>query len=112
MNDDDLGFLPATELVPMIRGKKISPVEVVGTILKRIERLEPKLNAMTYIGAERAMDAARARRDCADARPTRSGPLHGVTVTIKDLAWTKDFPDRFRLQSGEGFPRADRRRRW
>ena len=27
MNEEDLGFLPATELAPMIRQKKISPVE-------------------------------------------------------------------------------------
>ena len=27
MNDDDIGFMPATELGPMIRQKKISPVE-------------------------------------------------------------------------------------
>src|SRR5690348_11332174 len=59
MTDEELGFLPATRLVRQIRQKKISPVEVIGTILKRIERLEPKLNAMTYIGADRAMDAAR-----------------------------------------------------
>ena len=59
MTDEELGFLPATELVPMVRQKKISPVEVIATILKRIERLEPRLNAMTYIAAERAMDAAR-----------------------------------------------------
>ena len=35
MNDEDLGFMPATELAPMIRQKKISPVEVVSAILSR-----------------------------------------------------------------------------
>ena len=91
MTDEELGFLPATELVPMVRQKKISPVEVIATILKRIERLEPRLNAMTYIAAERAMDAAR-NAETALMRGATLGPLHGVPVTIKDLTWTKDFP--------------------
>ncbi len=102
MNDEELGFLPATELVPMIRAKKISPVEVVGTILKRIERLEPKLNAMTYIGAARAMDAAR-HAETALMKGGTPGPLHGLTVTIKDLTWTKDFPTDFGSKAAKGF---------
>ncbi len=95
MTDDELGFLPATELAPMIRQRKISPVEVVGAVLQRIERLEPRVNAFAYLAADRAMDLARkAEAELMSGRVL--GPLHGLTVTIKDLSWTKDMP----VQSG------------
>jgi aspartyl-tRNA(Asn)/glutamyl-tRNA(Gln) amidotransferase subunit A len=105
MNDEDLGFLPATELAPMIRQKKISPVEVVSTILARIERLEPKVNAFAHLAGEQAMAAARK----AEAELMGGGPLgalHGVPVTIKDLAWTADMPTQFgsRIMQGNMAP--------
>jgi aspartyl-tRNA(Asn)/glutamyl-tRNA(Gln) amidotransferase subunit A len=91
MNAEDLGFLPATRLAELIRTKQLSPVEYMRALLGRIEALEPKINAFAYLAAEPAMDAAHA----AEARlmsGDRIGRLHGVPVTIKDLAYTKDMP--------------------
>ena len=102
MNEEDLGFMPATELAPMIRQKKISPVEVMATIIKRIERLEPKINAMAAFGPELAMKHARAAED-ALMKGGAIGPLHGLPVTIKDLAWTYDFPTESGSHSAKGF---------
>lgn len=85
MNDADLGYLPATKLIPMIRAKQISPVEVAGAVLRRIEKLEPQLNAFATLAADQAMDAARAAEKALMAGDAL-GPLHGVPVTIKDLA--------------------------
>ncbi len=39
MADERLTWLPATELAALIRKKKVSPVEVVGAVLDRIERI-------------------------------------------------------------------------
>jgi len=102
MNEEDLGFLPATELAPMIRQKKISPVEVMATIIKRIERLEPKINAMAAFGPELAMQHAR-RAEEALMKGGNIGPLHGLPVTIKDLAWTIDFPTESGSHTAKGF---------
>ncbi len=91
MTSEDLGFLPATRLAELIRTKQISPVEYTSALLERIEAHEPKVNAFVYLAAEQAMDAARA----AEAKlmsGERIGRLHGVPVTIKDLAITKDMP--------------------
>jgi aspartyl-tRNA(Asn)/glutamyl-tRNA(Gln) amidotransferase subunit A len=91
MNAEDLGFLPATRLAELIRTKQLSPVEYMRALLGRIEALEPKINAFAHLAAEPAMDAAHA----AEARlmsGERIGRLHGVPVTIKDLAYTKDMP--------------------
>ena len=91
MNDADLGYLPATQLIPMIRAKQISPVEVVSAVLRRIEKLEPRLNAFATLAADQAMEAARAAEKSLMAGDAL-GLLHGVPVTIKDLAITKDMP--------------------
>jgi aspartyl-tRNA(Asn)/glutamyl-tRNA(Gln) amidotransferase subunit A len=91
MNSEDLGFLPATQLADLIRTKRISPVEYMRDLLARIEALEPRVNALVYLAADQAMDQARA----AEAKllsGERIGRLHGVPVTIKDLAITKDMP--------------------
>jgi aspartyl-tRNA(Asn)/glutamyl-tRNA(Gln) amidotransferase subunit A len=91
MNSEDLGFLPAVRLAELIRIKQLSPVEYTSALLARIETLEPKVNAFAYLAADQAMDAARA----AEAKlmsGDRIGRLHGVPVTIKDLAITKDMP--------------------
>ncbi len=95
MTDEDLGFMPATELGPMIRQKKISPVEVVSTLLARIERLEPKVNAFAHVAADRAMaQAKQAEAKLMSGGPL--GPLHGLTFTIKDLFQAEGMP----MQSG------------
>ncbi len=94
MNDEELGFLPATQLAPKIRAKQISPVEVVETILRRVERLNPGINAFATLAADQAMDAA-AKAETALIGPGPVGPLHGIPVTIKDLAWTRDIPTQF-----------------
>jgi aspartyl-tRNA(Asn)/glutamyl-tRNA(Gln) amidotransferase subunit A len=91
MNSEDLGYLPATQLAELIRTKQLSPVEYTRSLLERITALEPKVNAFVHLAADQAMDAARA----AEARMMsgdRIGRLHGVPVTIKDLAITKDMP--------------------
>jgi aspartyl-tRNA(Asn)/glutamyl-tRNA(Gln) amidotransferase subunit A len=91
MTSDELGFLPATQLAELIRTKQLSPVEYTRSLLQRIETLEPEINAFVHLAADQAMDAARA----AEAKlmsGDRIGRLHGVPVTIKDLAFTKDMP--------------------
>jgi aspartyl-tRNA(Asn)/glutamyl-tRNA(Gln) amidotransferase subunit A len=83
MNETDLCFTPATELVDAVRAKKLSAVEITTAVLKRVAALEPRLNAFAYLAAEEAMDAAVAA-DRVLARGESIGPLHGVPVTIKD----------------------------
>ena len=60
-------------------------------MLERIERLEPRVNAFVHLDAGPAMEAAK-RAEAALMRGDRIGRLHGVPVTIKDLADTKTMP--------------------
>jgi aspartyl-tRNA(Asn)/glutamyl-tRNA(Gln) amidotransferase subunit A len=91
MDQEDLGFLPATELAELIRTKQLSPVEYLRSLLGRIEALEPKVNAFAYLAADQAMAAAR-QAEAKLMSGDRIGRLHGVPVTIKDLAITRDMP--------------------
>src|SRR5258708_33417534 len=73
----------ATEIVQAIRERKFSCEEIVTTHLRRIEAVNPRLNAVVQLCAERALKEARAA-DGALARGEKTGPLHGVPITIKD----------------------------
>jgi aspartyl-tRNA(Asn)/glutamyl-tRNA(Gln) amidotransferase subunit A len=88
MTPTDLGYTPATELARLIRERALSPVEVVRAILERIERLNPAVNAYCTVTAEAALGAARDAEQ-AVLRGDPLGPLHGVPVSVKDLALTR-----------------------
>src|SRR5438105_3589353 len=58
---EDLCYVSAIELVSRIRRKQISARDVMTAHLARIERVNPKVNAIVTLVAERAMaDATRA----------------------------------------------------
>ena len=79
--------LSAIELVARMRRKDLSAREVMTAHLARIERVNPKVNAIVTLAAERAMaDAARA--DERLARGETLGVLHGLPVAHKDLVDT------------------------
>jgi amidase len=79
---DELTTKSATELVALIRSRAVSPVEVVEAHLRRIEQINPSLNAIVTL-AEDAIDRARV---CEMALMSGSeiGPLYGLPITVKD----------------------------
>ena len=80
---DDPLFTSAKRLAAMIKTKKISATEVVTAHIKRIEAVNPKLNAVVFPVFERALAEAKFA-DEATAQGRSFGPLHGVPCTIKD----------------------------
>jgi amidase len=76
-------FMSATTLARSIREKRISSVEAVKACLNRIAAVNPKLNAVVQLCAERALNAAR-QLDSMLAKRKFTGPLHGVPMTIMD----------------------------
>ena len=52
-------FIDITTLQDRIRTQKVSPVEVVNSCLKRIERLNPRLNAFITVLADQALGVAK-----------------------------------------------------
>lgn len=94
MSDDEIAWMPATEMAARVRARTLSPVEIATAVLARIERLEPRLNAFVHLAADAARAAAKRAED-AVMRGDPLGPLHGVPVTIKDLSITADMPTQF-----------------
>jgi aspartyl-tRNA(Asn)/glutamyl-tRNA(Gln) amidotransferase subunit A len=86
----DLCALTASELLDAFRKKTLSPAEVTGAVLKRIEALNPILNAFNLV-SENALNEARG----SEARWLAGQPkglLDGVPVSIKDLLLTRGWP--------------------
>jgi amidase len=76
-------FRSATELSALIKARKIGSEELLDLYLQRIEKHNPRVNAvvaMDITGARRRAKAA----DNALAKGEDWGPLHGLPVTIKD----------------------------
>ena len=88
MNDRDLMYLPAHRQRQMIVRGEISSVELTEAALRRIKKLEPKLNAFITVYEEGALKAAKAA-DRAQAKGGDLGPFHGVPISVKDLETTK-----------------------
>ncbi|RJP14545.1 MAG: Asp-tRNA(Asn)/Glu-tRNA(Gln) amidotransferase subunit GatA [Candidatus Abyssobacteria bacterium SURF_5] len=85
---NELCDLTISELGPMIKSRKISPVELLRSVLHRIEKLEPRLKAYITVDHDAALQAARkAERQIKQNRYL--GPLHGIPISLKDLYQTK-----------------------
>lgn len=80
----ELAFIPAHELRRLIGEKRLSPVELTEACIRRIESLNPRLNAFLTIAADHALADAR-EAEAAVVRGDPLGPLHGIPVSLKDL---------------------------
>ena len=84
-------FSAIAEIAASIRSKQISPVELVESHLRRIESLQPILNAFVYLDADAARAQARAA-EAAVSQNHRLGPLHGVPLTLKSCIDVASWP--------------------
>jgi amidase len=84
VNPAELCFRTATDLAAAVRRREISAREVVTAHLEQIERVDPSVNAIVTLVADRALEEAAAADDrlASGAEP---GPLHGLPVAHKDL---------------------------
>src|SRR5258708_25531907 len=71
-------FYDAVGLAMLVRTKQVTPGELVEETIRKIEAINPKLNAVIYKVYERARDLASAALG--------SGPLAGVPFVVKDNA--------------------------
>lgn len=81
--DSDIVFLRAVDVAAMLRSRELSAGEVVEAHLAQIERVNPDVNAVVTLVAERALDEAQAADDRL-ASGADVGPLHGIPLLHKD----------------------------
>jgi aspartyl-tRNA(Asn)/glutamyl-tRNA(Gln) amidotransferase subunit A len=88
---DELCYLGADELLTAFQAKTLSPVEVTGAVLDRIEAHNEALNCFCLVDGESAL----AQAQDSEARWARGEPrglLDGVPLSIKDLVLAKGWP--------------------
>ena len=79
----DPAFATAAKTADALRRKQISASELLSHTFERIDRFNPKLNAIIWEDREGAVARAK-QADEALAKGSVSGALHGVPVTIKE----------------------------
>jgi aspartyl-tRNA(Asn)/glutamyl-tRNA(Gln) amidotransferase subunit A len=79
-----LWYAPALQLASRLKSLELSPIELMEETLRRIESVNPKINAFVALRAEEALAEARALAETiASGKP--AGPLAGVPIAVKDM---------------------------
>ena len=81
----DLHYTGARKLAQMLRTRKVSATEVMRSFIARIERVNPRLNAIVTFLPDQALKQAKALDRRRGPRP----PLAGLPIAYKDLVSTR-----------------------
>ncbi len=74
---DELSNLDATAQAELVRKKEVKPLELVEAVIDRIEKINPRINAITTKMYDEARAAAKTE--------LRAAPFAGVPFLLKDL---------------------------
>ncbi|MDX1619632.1 MAG: amidase [Nitriliruptorales bacterium] len=88
---DSLPFASAAELARLIADREVSAAELTQLYLERIERYDGDLNAFVHRMDEQALEVAELK-DRHTIEGSELPPLHGVPVSIKELAFLEGAP--------------------
>lgn len=84
LRSSELANYDAVGLAELVRKKQITPLELVEDVLKRIERVNPKLNLVLTKNFDVEKARARAKQNLGDSK------LAGVPVLLKNIVEYKD----------------------
>ena len=87
----ELCYMPARRLARLLKARKLSAVELVRAFIARVERVNPKVNAIVTFLPEQALKAAQAL----DRTKSPKGPLAGLPIAYKDNVQTKGIRTTF-----------------
>ncbi|MGB8682409.1 MAG: amidase [Candidatus Binatus sp.] len=89
VNNSEIVNLDAVALSRAIKSKQVSCVEVMTAYLDRIERLNPRVNAIVSLQPREDLIEQAKNRDAQIARGEHLGWMHGFPHAVKDLEPTK-----------------------
>ncbi len=89
-DDDELAFLPVTELSELVRRRQVTSLQLTELYLGRLKKFDPVLRCVITLTEERALAQARAA-DLEISRGNYRGPLHGIPWGAKDLLAVKGY---------------------
>jgi len=102
MNKEDICFMPACEMVEKIKTQELTSVEITETLIERIEKINPIINAYCTLTLELAREMAK-KADDAVKKGEKLGSLNGIPISIKDLNLTKGIRTTFGSKIHENF---------
>ena len=82
---DPLLAMPGHELAGAIASRKVSSVEAMTAVLDRIERINPRVNAIIALQRREELLGAAQAMDARIAAGNNPGPLAGLPWAVKDL---------------------------
>ncbi len=88
MNKEDICFMSAFEMREKIKSQEIASLEITETIIERINKINPILNAYCTPTFELAREMAK-NADDSIKNGQNLGPLTGIPTSIKDLMLLK-----------------------
>lgn len=94
--------LTVSQAAAQIRAGELVPVELMESLLARIQTLDPRLKAWQAVDFDAAMAAAqRSQDELSKSGPV--GPIHGVPVGFKDIFYTEGMRTEAGTKFWEGF---------
>ncbi|WP_025730143.1 amidase [Atopobacter phocae] len=78
-----MSFQDATQMAEAVRSKQVSPAELIQHTMKRVEQINPLLNAITSTRFEQALHEA-------TTRSFTNEPFAGVPIFLKDLGQQRE----------------------
>lgn len=84
--------MTAEAMVAAFRARRLTPVEALQSVLERVARHNPGLNAFVQLDPQALAAAGASAERWAAGRPL--GPLDGVPCTVKDLVDMEGLPTR------------------
>ncbi len=88
MNKDEICFMSAYDMLEKIKTQELTSTEITETIIERIERINPIINAYCTPTFELARKTAK-KADEIVKKGEELGLLHGIPTSIKDLMQIK-----------------------
>ncbi|HMG11899.1 MAG TPA: amidase [Gemmatimonadaceae bacterium] len=88
--DDELAFLPVTELSELVRRKRVTSVQLTQMYLARLKKYDPVLKCVIFLTEDRALRQAHAA-DAEIGSGKYRGPLHGIPWGAKDLLAVRGY---------------------
>ncbi|MBY9012319.1 MAG: amidase, partial [Candidatus Lokiarchaeota archaeon] len=84
MKKEEICYMPAYKMVNAIKNQEITSEEITETIIERIERINPIINAYCTPTFDLARELAK-KSDDKVKKGEKLGPLNGIPTSIKDL---------------------------
>ena len=101
-DENQLYRLSASEAILLIKAGKITIRELVESISRRIEKINPKTDALVHLNVSQSLEKAR-ELDEKKNNGENIGPLYGIPIGIKDIFNTQDFPTEMGSPLWKGF---------